>query len=245
MEFNSRNIEPTPTSQPAAGKKIVLGVAALIVVAAVGYILVSKKSADPYAKLKNDPQAANAKVQEVLAAVSKLTQVPQGETPSLAVVTDEKALSQSNVFFKDVKNDDYVLFFSKAAVVYRPSTDAIVIAGPIVFQGQVAGAEQATTTPQVDPANIDILNGTGQSGVAADYKTKLEAAIPAYKVVKTGSPNGNFPTSKLYNLTGKNVSLLEAAMGVKAETELPSGEAATTADIVIILGEDYKAAPTQ
>lgn len=237
--------QPTQTSQPAAGKKIVLGVAALIVIAAVGYIFVSKKSADPYAELKSDPQAANAKVQEVMASVSKLTQLPQGETPSLAVVTDEKALSASNVFFKDVKNDDYVLFFSKAAVVYRPSTDAIVIAGPIVFQGQVAGAEQANAAPQVEPANVEILNGTGKSGVANDYKSKIEAAIPAYKVTKTGSPTGKYPTSKLYSLKGKNVSLLEAAMGVKAETELPAGEAASTADIVIILGEDYKPAPAQ
>ena len=68
----------------------------------------------------------------VLIAVSKLIDLPQGETPTVATVTDVKPL-QNQEFFKDVQIDDKLLLFtkSKRAILYRPSTNKIIVVAPL------------------------------------------------------------------------------------------------------------------
>jgi hypothetical protein len=69
---------------------------------------------------------------EIIAKVDSLMLLPQGETPTLAKVTDLAALS-GQIFFAHAKVGDIVLMYSKAsrAVLYDPAVNKIIEVGPI------------------------------------------------------------------------------------------------------------------
>lgn len=84
--------------------------------------------------LKANPLlVAERKTNETIAAVSRLTTVPQGDTPTVTEVTDANAVKKSITGLNDVQNGDKLLFYVKAArfIQYRPSTDKILIDQPL------------------------------------------------------------------------------------------------------------------
>lgn len=87
-------------------------------------------------KLNNDPVlVAKRQTDDILKKVGALMQLPTGETPTIANVSDaDKARQQSN-FFKDAQNNDKVLMYvnAKQAILYRPSTNKIVLVAPLTF----------------------------------------------------------------------------------------------------------------
>ena len=98
--------------------------------------------------LNNNPQIAVQKqTQELITAVSKLMQLPSGETPTVANVSDATQAKQQSAFFKDAQNGDKVLMYVKAgqAILYRPSTNKIVLVAPLTFNEDKAAAPASTT----------------------------------------------------------------------------------------------------
>lgn len=65
--------------------------------------------------------------QTVLEQVSKIVELPEGEIPTITTVTDVNKLS-SQPFFKNAKNGDRVLVFTKSgkAIIYRPEANKII-----------------------------------------------------------------------------------------------------------------------
>ena len=61
-------------------------------------------------------------VEETVAAVSELMELPAGETPTLATVTEREKLT-TQTFFKYAENGDKVLIYlqSRRAILYRAS----------------------------------------------------------------------------------------------------------------------------
>ncbi len=85
------------------------------------------------AKRLSDPKAAAQKqVTDLVDQVGKLVELPSGEAPTIATVTDKTKLN-SQAFFKNAQNDDKVLIFTKAkrAVLYRPSTNKVIEVAPL------------------------------------------------------------------------------------------------------------------
>jgi len=74
----------------------------------------------------------SAEIKQLTAQIGKVYQLPQGETPTLATVTDASKV-RSQAFFKDSQNGDKVLLYSKAgqAILYRPSTKKIITVAPV------------------------------------------------------------------------------------------------------------------
>jgi len=68
----------------------------------------------------------------LIADVGKDVQLPVGETPTIATITDLAPLA-GQAFFKDAHVGDKVLIFStsKEAVLYRPSTKKVIVVAPI------------------------------------------------------------------------------------------------------------------
>jgi cytoskeletal protein RodZ len=83
-------------------------------------------------QLSDPQQAAKAATAQLVADVSKLTNLPAGETPTIATVTDVSKL-KSQAFFAQAQNGDKVLIFTQAkrAYLYRPSTGKIIEIAPI------------------------------------------------------------------------------------------------------------------
>lgn len=68
----------------------------------------------------------------LLKRVGLLTDLPIGETPTIATVTNAEAI-KGQAFFKEVEVGDKVLIFDEAkkAILYRPSTDKVVSIAPL------------------------------------------------------------------------------------------------------------------
>ena len=97
------------------------------------------------AQLNANPQVAVQKqTQTLINQVSHLMQLPTGETPTVANVTDAAQAKQQSAFFNNAQNGDKVLMYVKAgeAILYRPSTDKIILVAPLTFTGN----SSSTTT---------------------------------------------------------------------------------------------------
>jgi hypothetical protein len=96
----------------------------------------------------SDPKvAATKQVNDLVTKVGKLVQLPTGETPTIATVTDLSKL-KGQTFFANAKNNDQVLIYTQAkrAVLYRPSDNKVLEIAPLSI-GNTAG-----TTPIATPA---------------------------------------------------------------------------------------------
>ena len=86
----------------------------------------------------NDPtHVTQADVDALVAHVGKLVLLPAGEEPTVATVTDLKALAGQE-FFKNASLGDKVLMYPKAqeAVLYDPNQDKIIQVAPLMVGTQ-------------------------------------------------------------------------------------------------------------
>jgi len=84
------------------------------------------------ALLKNPEEAARVENQKIVDAVGKLIALPEGETPTIATVTDKERL-QDQQFFSKAEIGDKVLIYTQAkkAILYRPSTNKVIEVGQV------------------------------------------------------------------------------------------------------------------
>jgi hypothetical protein len=96
-------------------------------------------------RLSNPQEVAKQQSRELIAKVSRLTEVPSNETPTIATVSDASKL-KSQAFFTNAQNGDKVLIYTQAkrAILYRPSTDKIINIAPI-------NIGSSTPSPQPSP----------------------------------------------------------------------------------------------
>ena len=96
---------------------------------------------DPSVQTANDNQAT-------IDAVGKLIVLPTGEEPTIATVTDPKAL-QDQPFFANAEVGDRVLIYqtSKKAILYRPSTNIILNIAPLTVSPTPLSQGSTGTTP--------------------------------------------------------------------------------------------------
>lgn len=83
--------------------------------------------------LKNGSQdASKEEIASLVAQVSRLMDLPQGETPTVATVVDPDKL-RAQPFFVNAQKGDKVLIYTLAhkAILYDPSRDKIVEVAPI------------------------------------------------------------------------------------------------------------------
>ncbi len=117
-------------------KSLMMLVSVLVIIAlAIGggyYYNKYHDSQKKVAELSNPQAAAKAQVDAVVAKVGQLAELPSGETPTLATVTDPSKLS-GQAFFANSKAGDQVLIYTQAkkAFLYRPSTNKIIEIAPV------------------------------------------------------------------------------------------------------------------
>lgn len=85
-----------------------------------------------------DPQIiARQQSADLITQVGKLISLPSNETPTIANVSDAVQARQQSTFFNNAQNGDKVLMYVKAgeAILYRPSTNKIILVAPLTFNG--------------------------------------------------------------------------------------------------------------
>lgn len=152
---NDLNTAPTETNKPIGrlsrvrhkvrfNKKFIKTVLAILVVGALfffGYQYIHTRN--ELNKAKNPEQAAKDETQKILDEVGVYLELPQGEQPSTATVSNKERL-KAQPFFEHAENGDKVLIFAKArqAILYRPSTKKVIEYAPVSPDAAPAQAEQ-------------------------------------------------------------------------------------------------------
>ena len=92
----------------------------------------------------SDPKTASAvQTTDLVNRVGKLVELPTGQSPTIATVTDISKL-QGQAFFANAQNGDKVLIYTQAkkAVLYRPSSNKVIEIAPLNI-----GSNQAAQNP--------------------------------------------------------------------------------------------------
>jgi len=184
-------------------------------------------------------------VERIVNEISTVVELPQGETPSLATVSDASLLSEQP-FFKNAKNGDVVLFYneSKKAILYRPTTKKVIDITTINTEGD--SQPSATPSAAVENIKIVILNGTQEAGLTRKARELLEG--DSIEVVSTGNTKEDYQTTSISSVSTSvslpDSQLREIVKGITQVTPritaLPAGEdKPSNADAVLILGEDF------
>ena len=105
--------------------RLLLSLVIVVVISLLAYGYISTKN--DLNKLANPKVASEDAKKDLLKKVGLLIDLPAGETPSTATVSDVSKLKNQE-FFARAQNGDKVLVFPKSgrAVLYRPSTNKVV-----------------------------------------------------------------------------------------------------------------------
>ena len=108
-----------------------------------------------YQSLKVNPNAeAEKETNKLLSSLGSLMELPQGETPTVATISDKEKLN-GQAFFSNAQNGDILFAYttSMKAILYRPSTNKIINVAPIsINQSQdVTSAVAPTMTQATTP----------------------------------------------------------------------------------------------
>jgi hypothetical protein len=132
-------MENTETTKKSISSKIAV-VIAILAIGAAGYFYYELY------KMKQDPAAqARKEALDLVAKVSKLVVLPEGEVPTIATVSDPEAL-KSQSFFSGAVQGDKVLIYAEAkkAILYSVGQDKILEVAPLNI-GQTSNAGVTTT----------------------------------------------------------------------------------------------------
>lgn len=123
-------------------------VIAIIALALAGYFYYQLYS------FKQNPQAQTQKeTTDLVAAVSQLVVLPEGETPTIATVSDPEAL-KDQPFFTQAQQGDKVLIYAQAkkAILYSVTLNKILDVAPL----NIGDTEGSATTEEA-PASETIV----------------------------------------------------------------------------------------
>lgn len=195
-----------------------------------------------YEALKQDPQLlAREEIKKLVEKLSKLVVLPQGEEPVVATVTDKEKLKDQPVFAK-AENGDKIVIFAKAqkAYIYRPSSNILIDVIPVNIGNQqitISGVDER------NPLKVALVNGSKNVGVAGELEKRIEEKkIPGVQIVsKATAKSDAYTKSLVIDLTGKKAKeAAEMALLVGGEVATESAETWPKADLMVIIGADFK-----
>jgi hypothetical protein len=131
--------ETTKTSGGQRFFKVVVPLIAVVAIVAAGYLY------NQVRLLKQDPQAAaRVEADALVAKVGKLIKLPEGETPTVATVSDAEALKDQPFFASAVVGDKVLIYTTaKKAVLYSVSLNKILEVAPLnIGAGANTGTNQ-------------------------------------------------------------------------------------------------------
>jgi hypothetical protein len=111
-----------------------------------------------YRTLSEDPQKqAQQEMRDLVASVSDLMVLPEGEDPTIATVADTEKLKDQAFFANAVIGDKVLLYTTaKKAILYRPGTNKIIEVAPInIGSAEAEGQANTDTQPSTDTTETD------------------------------------------------------------------------------------------
>lgn len=205
--------------------------------------------------LQNPSASANAEAQQLVVKVGNLIELPTGETPTIATVSDVTKL-ENQPFFAHAQNGDKVLIFNNAKelFLFRPSENKIIsvatlntinatlpsIPAQTVSVTPVAPTPSPTPTPA--PISVAVYNGTNISGLAAKAGSKITTSLPNATIAETGDTKGNYAKTIVVDVSGNNAAAatqIANLFGATVSSSIPAGEIKPSTQILVIVGSDF------
>lgn len=192
--------------------------------------------------VKNELDAAQSKA--LLARVGKLIELPEGEDPVIAAISDVESLAHEQNFYKDAKNGQKLIVYygAQKAIIYDEQENILVNVGP-VFLKDANGVDQPA--PRVEgKLTLEIRNGSKDANKGVTVRDNLLSDSIFNLIRMSKAINRDYGDPIVVNLIGDGkpelIKKLEEAMGVTAVRELPAGEAPTNAEVMVIVGNNDK-----
>ena len=198
-------------------------------------------------QLKNPSLSAKEETQKLLSRVGTLIELPEGEEPTIATISDRDKLADQP-FFARAKNGDKLIIYNNAkrAILYDPIANKIIDVAPVNIGTQSASTTNATDniSPTPQPVRFVLLNGTATVGLTKKYEDILKKSLPNVTVMdKDNAKKTDYSKSILVDLSranSKEADQIGKLLGVTVG-KLPEEETRpANADFLIILGEDKK-----
>lgn len=186
---------------------------------------------------KTNPQdiqkAAQEEVKKVVAEVGKLIDLPTGEDPIVATVTDISKLADQP-FFQKAKNGDKVLIYttSRKAILYDPIAHKIIDVAPI----NIGSPSAQTLGPK-----IVLKNGTTTAGLTTKVEADLKKVIADLNVIAKENATNDYDKTVIVvlNSVGSDLAQKLAKVLNASASALPAGESRPKdGDILILIGKD-------
>lgn len=143
-------------SKPSPSTMILwfLVIVSLAVSAGTAVYFVDKynKSQKEVKRLSDPTTAAQDEATKLISKIGTLTDLPKGEQPTVATVTDTAKLADQP-FFDSAVNGDRVLIYTEAkkAFLYRPSTNKVINIAPVNYGSGEAPVDGTTTDNKATP----------------------------------------------------------------------------------------------
>jgi len=202
------------------------------------FFFIKYRESEQKLKTLNSPLDQNTKI---IAEVGKLIKLPEGETPTVATVTDREKLS-GQPFFQNAKNGDVVIIYSNAkkAILYDPQAHKIIDVAPLSVTTPTP--TPAGPTPTIKPVSLILLNGTTQTGLTRKYETEIKENLQTVTVAsRDNAKKRDYQTTLLIDINNDQQDEAKKLSDKLKITlsPLPEGESASaSADFLIIVGAD-------
>ncbi len=248
----SNEVEKEKAVKKSPSLKIIIAVSAVIVVAALAsgaaiYFYMQYQNAQTL--LKNPNSALQNEVKTLITQVGKIIELPKGEIPTVATVSDKTKLTTQD-FFKRAENGDKVLIYNaaKKAFLYRPQDNKMIEVSSLNVSPSTLGvsdtATQSAGKTVVEKSKVVLLNGTSKSGLTKTAEDRMVANNILVEVVdRDNAASNDFKETIVVDVTKKNKELLpqiQKTIGGKIGT-IPDGQVIPqNVDVLVILGEDFK-----
>ena len=212
-------------------------IALIAIIAAVYFFVQYQKTQN---LLANPNISAQQEVKSLVAKVGNLIELPAGEDPTVATVSDKTKLADQP-FFANAENGDKVLIYTKAkkAILYRPSTNKIIEVAPVNL-GNNTTTQNPSPTASPKTFKVVLLNGTTTIGLTNVAEKTLTSKLSNVQITnKDNAAKSDYTKTVVVDLNNNPseaqsiAQVLGGAVGA-----LPSGETKPTGvDFLVILAK--------
>ncbi|MFB6225874.1 MAG: hypothetical protein ABEJ02_00820 [Candidatus Paceibacteria bacterium] len=179
--------------------------------------------------------------QQIINDLSQHMILPDSE-PALATISNPKEMAKRDDFFKSAQKGDVMLVYPSKAIMYRPSQDKIVDVRPVVRRGANLGAGGSSVENRSAQQNQQKLLSVELRGALTKKQisalTKQVESLAGYKVARSRQSTSSYQNTTIVNKTKQSIDQLEQRFDTQATTTLPSTESTSTADVIILIGQD-------
>jgi hypothetical protein len=229
---------------------LISGVIILVVVLAYAFYNQLKTTST---LIKTKDMVLKESTNSLIMKVGRLIELPIGEEPTIATVSDKTKLG-GQPFFAKAENGDRVFIYTKAkkAILYRPLANKIIEVAPINIADtslsssssssvlSSSSTSSATIMPTITKTvSVAVYNATKKAGYASEVGQNIMKEIRGVELGTTSNTKEDYTSNLIIDLTGGHDELVQKLITLLSGEKrvFPIAEIKPDTDILVILGK--------